>query len=79
MRMSWISILAKKNENTMKNTKNNSLVKNKRILNIKMSAKGGPVFTLSLSGGRIALAPYKLLPGTPQPGRHCLHEFYKQR
>jgi len=32
-----------KNENTSENAKNN-LLKTKRILNIKMSAKGVPVF-----------------------------------
>jgi len=42
---------SEKNENTPKNTKNNNLLKTKRMLNIKMSAKGGAVFTFSLPGG----------------------------
>jgi len=52
IRMSWMSVLAKKNENTPKNAKNN-LLKTKRISNIKMWAKGYPVFTFSLPRGRI--------------------------
>jgi len=39
--MLWISILAKKNESTPKNAKNNNLLKTKGILNIKISVKGG--------------------------------------
>ena len=30
---------------------------NQRMLNIKMSTKGGPVFTFSLPGGRLAHLP----------------------
>jgi len=33
-----------KNENTPKNAKNNDLLKTKRILNIKMSAKGSQFY-----------------------------------
>jgi len=43
-----MSIVAKKNENSPKNAKNDNLLKTKTILNIIMSAKGGPVFTFSL-------------------------------
>ena len=42
---------AKKNENTPKNAKNNNLLKTKKILNIKMSTKGDPVFKFSLPVG----------------------------
>ena len=48
--MSWMAVLVKKNENTLTSTKNTNLLKTKGILNIKMSAKGGPVFTFSLPG-----------------------------
>jgi len=50
IRMSWMSILQPKNENTPKNAKNNNVLKTKIILNIKMSVKGGPVFTFGLPG-----------------------------
>jgi len=40
------SLLAKKTK-----TKNNNLLKIKRILNIKKSAKGGPLFAFSLPAG----------------------------
>jgi len=43
-----------KNENT---SKNNNLLKIKRILNTKISAKGVPVFTFTLPGGRLAPLP----------------------
>ena len=48
--MPWMSILDTK-ENTPKNAKKTA---NSIILNIKMSTKGGPVFTFSLPGGRLA-------------------------
>jgi len=48
-----MSILDKKNENTPKNAK--KLI---RILNIKMSPKGGPIFIFSVPGGRLAPANY---------------------
>ena len=38
-----------------KKPKTYNLLKTKIILNIKMSAKGGPDFTLSLPGGRLTL------------------------
>jgi len=47
----WLSVLDKKNENTLKNNK----LKN---TNIKMSSKGGPVFTFGFPGG----APRPLSP-----------------
>ena len=43
-----------KNENTLKKIAYN-ILKTKIILNIKMSAKGGPDFTWSLPGGRLPL------------------------
>jgi len=45
--MSWMSLLAKKYENTPKNAKKQP----KRILKIKTSTRGGPGFTFSLPGG----------------------------
>jgi len=46
-----MSILAKKTKTSRKNAKNNNLLKTKRIIYIKMSAKGGgPVFTFVLPG-----------------------------
>ena len=50
-----------KNKNTPKNEKNNNLLKTKRILNMKMSAKGGPVFSFSLPGGRLEPSPPRQL------------------
>jgi len=44
----------KENAPKIKNAKNNNLLKTKRILNIKMPAKGGPVVSFSLAGGRLA-------------------------
>jgi len=56
---------SKKNENTPKTQKNNNLLKTKKILNVKMSAKGGPFSTFSLPGGAVRpLAPRQL--------RHCI-------
>jgi len=55
--MSWMSKLAKKNENTPKTQKNTNLLKTKRTLNIEMSAKWSPIFTFSLPGGRLASLP----------------------
>jgi len=49
--MSWMSMLAKRNKSIRKKAKNNNLLKTKIILNIKMSIKRGPVFTLSLPEG----------------------------
>jgi len=42
---------AEKTKTPRKTQKNNHLLKIKKILNIKMSAKGDPVFTFSLTGG----------------------------
>jgi len=42
------------NYRNRKHTKSNNLLKTKRILNIKMSTKRGPVFTFSLPGVRLA-------------------------
>jgi len=47
--MSWMFLLAKKNENT-------NLLKTKIILNIKMSTKGGTFLHLSCQGGVSPLA-----------------------
>jgi len=45
-------MLAKKTKTPRKTQKHNNLLKTKRILNnIKMPAKGGPVFRFSLPGG----------------------------
>jgi len=44
-------ILAGKNENAPKNAKNNNLLKTKRILNIKILAKGARFFDLVCQGG----------------------------
>jgi len=62
--MSWMSTLAKKTK-TPRKTKNNNLLKTKRMLNIKMSAKGGAVFTFSLPGGGGSLP-------CPRQLRHCI-------
>ena len=43
--------VARKTKTPRKSQKSNNLLKNKRWLNVKMSSKGGPVFTYSLSGG----------------------------
>jgi len=42
--------VAKKTKPPRITQKSNNLPKTKRILNIKMSAKGGPVFAFSLPG-----------------------------
>jgi len=47
--MSRMSTLVKQTE-TLRKTKINNLLKTKRILNMKMSAEVGPVFTFSLPG-----------------------------
>jgi len=44
-----MSALAKDDENTPKNAKSNNLVKTKRILNIKIKAKGVSVFTFTVA------------------------------
>ena len=47
-------ILGKKMKTSQKMQKHNNLLKTKRILNnVKMSAKGGPVFRFNLPGGRV--------------------------
>jgi len=38
--MSWVSLLAEKNENALKNAKKNNLLKTKLMLNIIMSVEG---------------------------------------
>jgi len=63
--MSWMSTLAKKTKTVRKTQKNNP-VKTKILLNIVMSAKGGPVFTFSLPGRRLASLSLRQL-------RHCAH------
>jgi len=45
-----LSVVAN-NHNTPKNAKNINLLKTKRMLNIKLSAKGETVFTFNLPGG----------------------------
>jgi len=55
--MSWMSILAEKTKTPRKRQKKHNLRKTKRILNIKMTGKGGPVFTFSLAGGWLAPCP----------------------
>jgi len=51
--MSWMSVLDKKTKTPRKLQKTTT----EKILNIKMSTGGGPVFTFSLSGVRDALFP----------------------
>jgi len=53
-------ILAKKTKTPRKTQKGNNLLKTQIILNIKISDKGGPVFTFSLPGGRLAPCPLQL-------------------
>ena len=61
-----MSKLAEKTKTPRKAQNNSNHVKNERKINIKMSAKGGPVFTFSLQGGEARpIAPHQL--------RHCLH------
>jgi len=55
-----VSILAKEQKYPENAKKNNNLLKTKIILNIKMSAKGGPVFTFGLPGGGSPPAPRQL-------------------
>jgi len=58
-----ITIVAETNENTSTNAKK-QLLQTKSILNIEMSAKGGPVFTFSLPEAQ-------LVPLIPHQLRHC--------
>jgi len=67
--MSWMSKLAEKKKTPRKTQKNSSHLKNKRIINMKMPAKGGPIFTFSLPGGR--LAPLSSPSTTPVSPRTC--------
>jgi len=60
--MSWVSTLVEKRENNPKNAKKQHLLKTTRILNIKMSAKGGAVFTFSLPGGGSPQCPPSVTP-----------------
>jgi len=53
-----MSILAKQTKTPRKTQIDNNLPKTKRILNIKMSAKGSPVSTFSLPGGRFTPLPH---------------------
>jgi len=46
-----MSKLAKKTKTSRKMQKNSNQLKAKRIINIKISARGDPVFTFSLPGG----------------------------
>jgi len=63
--MSWTSKLVKKTKTPRKTQKNSNQLKNKIIINMKISAKGDPVLTFSLPGGACRpLAPRQL--------RHCL-------
>ena len=59
--MSWMSKLAKKTKTPRKTQKNSNQLKAKRIINIKTSAEGGPVFTVSLTGGRMQAAPKEVV------------------
>jgi len=52
-----MSILAEKTKTPRKRQKEHNLRKTKRILNMKMTGKGGPVFTFSLPGGWLAPCP----------------------
>jgi len=54
----WMSMLSKNTEKKRKTPKNNPL-KTKRILNIKMPAKGGPVFTFRLAP--LSVTPLSIL------------------
>jgi len=55
--MSWMSELVEKKRPPPKKQKHSNQLKTKRIINIKISAKGVPVFTFSLPGGRLAPFP----------------------
>jgi len=63
--MLWMSKLTEKTKTPRKTQKDSNHLKNKRITNIEMSAKGGPIFTFSLPRGAYPLDPLQL--------RHCLH------
>jgi len=52
-----MSMLAKKRKHPEKRKENKNLLKTKRIINIKVSAIGGPVFTFSLPGGQLVPFP----------------------
>jgi len=57
------TVLAKKVKTSRKTQKSNNQ-KTQRILNINMSAKGGPIFTFSLPEGRLAPLPPAVTPLT---------------
>jgi len=61
----YISKNTKKTKTSRKTQRNNNLLKTKRVLNIKMSAKGGPVLDLACQGAIC-------LPATLQ-ARHWSH------
>jgi len=70
--LNWMSKLATKTPR--KTQKNSNQLKNKRIINIKISAKGGPVFTFSVPGGEARpLAPSV----TPLPTCQTLCHYLK--
>jgi len=56
--ISWMSILDIKNENTLKNAKNNKL----RNTKYQNSTKGSPVFIFTMPGGRLAPLPPSVTP-----------------
>jgi len=60
--MSWMSKLAKKNENTPKTQKNTNLLKTKRTLNIEMSAKWAQYLHLACQGGDSHPCPPSVTP-----------------
>jgi len=78
--MSWVTVLVKKSENAPQNAKNN-LLKTKRRMNIKMSAKEGPVFTFGLPRGAARPMPPVCYTTVYQhaclPGRQHMHTFWR--